>query len=519
MKNQDFKNLLKESILSKGSNIFLEAEEAGEAATEAGEASVEAGEAGEATEEADTSAESEDNSEETIESKLIKSLKIAAADSATIKQSGKLIPEEFARISAYYFLGMYYDENENWDLSLRSNSIFNRNLNIVLETLAEKNKNVFCTFSEVLDWVLAFGAYTNPEIFVASLRTQSDETILNKINNVLAAINNKGFSISGGNTKIINQLIAKVGKGFNTKECPPSGADQSTSEESASEENTSEEFKKLNLKVGDLIIVKNRKGQEVITTIAEIPEELMENQGKDPTAKFIIGGSWSIPFNGKKGFNSKGQRWIAIKNKKIVIRKPKIEDLQKALNIDPITAAKLNIEDDLEDADTEEISREENPFKTPEDTQAFKTFKKGLLKVPVIDKFADKIITALKEDIPENKQSSLQPNSLEELISINEEEEEEAKYIIRDSQNIQAIINIIADKQLIAAKWTYVFIKRFLSRNGMDLNRNAEIKLKSLKVVPDKEEDMIAILKTAKAAERNLEEQRYDMLLKRFDIK
>ena len=501
MKNQDFKNLLKESILSKGSNIFLEAEEAGEAATEAGEASVEAGEAGEATEEADTSAESEDNSEETIESKLIKSLKIAAADSATIKQSGKLIPEEFARISAYYFLGMYYDENENWDLSLRSNSIFNRNLNIVLETLAEKNKNVFCTFSEVLDWVLAFGAYTNPEIFVASLRTQSDETILNKINNVLAAINNKGFSISGGNTKIINQLIAKVGKGFDVKE------------------NTSEEFKKLNLKVGDLIIVKNRKGQEVITTIAEIPEELMENQGKDPTAKFIIGGSWSIPFNGKKGFNSKGQRWIAIKNKKIVIRKPKIEDLQKALNIDPITAAKLNIEDDLEDADTEEISREENPFKTPEDTQAFKTFKKGLLKVPIINKFADKIITALKEDIPENKQSSLQPNSLEELISINEEEEEEAKYIIRDSQNIQAIISIIADKQLIAAKWTYVFIKRFLSRNGMDLNRNAEIKLKSLKVVPDREEDMIAILKTAKAPERNLEEQRYDMLLKRFDIK
>ena len=519
MKNQDFKNLLKESILSKGSNIFLEAEEAGEAATEAGEASVEAVEAGEATEEADTSAESEDNSEETIESKLIKSLKIAAADSATIKQSGKLIPEEFARISAYYFLGMYYDENENWDLSLRSNSIFNRNLNIVLETLAEKNKNVFCTFSEVLDWVLAFGAYTNPEIFVASLRTQSDETILNKINNALAAINNKGFSISGGNTKIINQLIAKVGKGFNTKECPPSGADQSTSEESASEENTSEEFKKLNLKVGDLIIVKNRKGQEVITTIAEIPKELMENQWKDPTAKFIIGGSWSIPFNGKKGFNSKGQKWIAIKNKKIVIRKPKIEDLQKALNIDPITAAKLNIEDDLEDADTEEISREENPFKTPEDTQAFKTFKKGLLKVPIINNFADKIITALKEDIPENKQSSLQPNSLEELISINEEEEEEAKYIIRDSQNIQAIINIIAEKQLIAAKWTYVFIKRFLSRNGMDLNRNAEIKLKSLKVVPDKEEDMIAILKTAKAPERNLEEQRYDMLLKRFDIK
>jgi hypothetical protein len=111
------------------------------------------------------------------------------------------------------------------------------------------------------------------------------------------------------------------------------------------------------------------------------------------------------------------------------------------------------------------------------------------------------------------------PNTLDELLAINEEEDEEAKYKLPDSTNIQNIIKKIANDKLVAARHAYIIIKRFLSRNGMDLKRDAEINMKGIKVVPGSAEDIVAMLKTIKAPERNLEEQRYDMLLKRFNIK
>ena len=283
-----------------------------------------------------------------------------------------------------------------------------------------------------------------------------------------------------------------------------------------------EEFQKLDLKVGDVVVVKNRNGKEIVTTVAEIPDELIvkENQWKDKTAKFIIGGDWSIPLDGKRGFNSKGQHWIAIRDKKVAIRKATEQDIQKAINIDSRVASKLNLTDDIEDAETEEIPREDVEIHgTPEEPQAFVPFLKGLEKVPIIRNYANEIINALKKDIPNTKQAALMPRSIEEILSINEEEDGELKYKLPDSTNIQNIIKKIANDKLVAARHAYIIIKRFLSRNGMDLKKDAEINMKGIRVVPGSAEDVVAMLKTIKAPDRNLEEQRYSMLLKRFNIK
>ncbi len=632
MNNAQFKKLLKETISHGATSLFEEED-------------VENTEIPDAITSDD---EQDDQSDSTkvvsnAEKELSQRLKQASSFVSKIKNSKNLSVETFPQIIAYYFMAMYYDDQDDWKASLSSTQIFNTNLRGIFKDHEKRNENIVCTFNEALDWVLAYPAYKDPERFVSSLRTKKDQDLVSKLSSTLNKIEKKIFALSSENEKYLKKSIARLKPDFKISDCSEDesvstagtattkddkdgekgeaikefqkldlkvgdlvivknrkekeilttiaeipeellvkenqwkddtikfivGGDWSipldgkrgfnskgqkwiaikgnqvvirkaTPEEiqkaskvdprvaaklnieagSEGETSAAEEFKNLNLKVDDMVVIKNRKGKEILTTVAEIPEMpvVRENQWKDDTITFIVGGDWSIPLDGKKGFNSRGQKWIAIRDEKIAIRKATPEDMQKASNVDPRVAAKLNIEDSLEDADTEEISREDmETYGTPEGAQAFRPFKKGLNKVPIIKDFSDEIITALRKDIPPQRQGLLSPSSLEELFSINEEEEE-PKYRIPNSTNIQAIIKKIASDKLIAGRWAYTLIKRFLSRNGMDLRPDAERNMKSLRVVPN-QEDIIPLLKTAKAVERNLEEQRYNLLLKRFNIK
>lgn len=508
MDNKHFKKLLKESLQTGALGLFEEEEEEQESP--------------DSTTSDQEEADSDENStagKSAAEKNLIKQLKNAAEFAKKLKQSQNFSVESFALVFAYYFLALHHDEKEDWEASIASNNVFNQNLAGVLQHHAKNNINIICTLASVLEWILEFPPFKDPEVWVPSLRVNKDQVLIKKLNSTAKEIEEKKYKLNSKNKKTLENLVARIGKDFKMSECPknPSGNQKDDKEK----DEAVEEFQKLDLKVGDVVVVRNRNGKEIVTTVAEIPDELIvkENQWKDETVKFIIGGDWSIPLDGKRGFNSKGQHWIAIRDKKVAIRKATTQDIQKAVEVDPRVAAKLNLEDTLEDAETEEIPREDvETYGTPEEPQAFRPFLKGLEKVPVIRDYADEIVAALKKDIPSTKQASMMPNTIDELLTINEEEDEVAKYKLPDSENIQNIIKKIANDKLVAGKWAYTLIKRFLSRNGMDLKQNAEINMKALKVIP-KPEDIVPLLKTAKAVERNLEEQRYDMLLKRFNIK
>ena len=98
-------------------------------------------------------------------------------------------------------------------------------------------------------------------------------------------------------------------------------------------------------KVGDFVIVKNKKGREILTTIAEMPQSLQEkNQWEDEGIIFITGGDWSIPLGGRRGYNSKGQKWIAIKDGEVQIRKADTEDATRAVETDSKVADKMGVD-------------------------------------------------------------------------------------------------------------------------------------------------------------------------------
>jgi hypothetical protein len=144
----------------------------------------------------------------------------------------------------------------------------------------------------------------------------------------------------------------------------------------------------LDFKVGDFVIVKNKKGREILTTVAEMPDIPRKDKGKDkedapgeqPKAKklsreddiasrlvdltetekdkefieegqwdeegiiFITGGDWSIPLGGRRGYNSKGQKWIAIKDDEVQIRKAEGEDFTRAVETDSKIADKMGVD-------------------------------------------------------------------------------------------------------------------------------------------------------------------------------
>lgn len=382
MNNKQFKKILKES-LSNGADVFFEEEEI--------PSSIASGP--DMDEDPDKEAK-----EDTIESQTINNLKSAASDAETIKKSGKMVPDEFARTVAYYFIGMYHDENESWNLSLRNNSIFNRNLEAVLESIEERDDNILCKFSEVLDWVTTFGAYVSPDIFVASVRTQKNEATLNKINKVLVDIKKGNFSLSSGNRKILNRLVEKAGKDFDLSRCPQGSAEKSEPEKTSTEE--------------------------------------------------------------------------------------------------------------------------PNNLETPTTPQTLKAFSRELNKIPQLENLSDILIDALTMDLGELADAVMRGAVISKddaKVDLDEQDKKSNK-LLKDINNVRnSLEQVKAIRTPQLAQIILLFIRRFLARNNIILSKNAKMQLDGLNLNPKNEKDALGVLRNVRG--KNLEEQRYNMLLKRFDIK
>lgn len=97
------------------------------------------------------------------------------------------------------------------------------------------------------------------------------------------------------------------------------------------------------IEVGDFVIVKNKRGQDILTKVSSLPSDLQENQWEDSGNIFIVGGDWSIPLKGRRGYSSKGQKWIAVKDGVSQIRKAEAEDFTKAVETDSKVADKMGV--------------------------------------------------------------------------------------------------------------------------------------------------------------------------------
>ena len=142
------------------------------------------------------------------------------AFAANVKKAENFDLSSFSKIFAYYFLAMHYDDADDWEASLSSANVFNQNVGEVLKNHAADKDNIICTFAEVVDWILEYPAFKSSDVWVGSLRTQRDQTLIRKLLTTLNSIENKKYSLSSANIKALKSLISRVGSDFKMKECP-----------------------------------------------------------------------------------------------------------------------------------------------------------------------------------------------------------------------------------------------------------------------------------------------------------
>ena len=201
MNTKDFKKLLKESISNGATYILDEQEEIPD--------SIAADE--------ETQTQPEQDSEE-ASNKLADSLKKAAEEVAKFIQNKDLNAENLAKAMTYYFIGMYWDEPQNWEASVKSNSIFNRNLNIVLSNRLKDRTNIICLYSDLLEWLNKF--YKSPEVLANKIERDVDGREVSKIKSALDANLKGSYRLTGNNSNILKQMIA-YNKDYDITRCVP----------------------------------------------------------------------------------------------------------------------------------------------------------------------------------------------------------------------------------------------------------------------------------------------------------
>lgn len=146
---------------------------------------------------------------------------------------------------------------------------------------------------------------------------------------------------------------------------------------------------------------------------------------------------------------------------------------------------------------------------TPQEKQTLKAFVKELNKITQFQDLSDVIVDALVKDL-----GPLADNTMRGVV----DEKKKKKKVLKDVYHIRNVLEAIKDNKTTSiAQIALIFIKRFLSRNNIALSKNAKTQLKALQLNPRSKKDLLRILRNVRG--KNLEEQRYEKLLKRFKIK
>jgi hypothetical protein len=487
MNTKDFKKLLKESISNGATYILDEQEEIPD--------SIAADE--------ETQTQPEQDSEE-ASNKLADSLKKAAEEVAKFIQNKDLNAENLAKAMAYYFIGMYWDEPQNWEASVKSNSIFNRNLNIVLSNRLKDRTNIICLYSDLLEWLNKF--YKSPEVLANKIERDVDGREVSKIKSALDANLKGSYRLTGNNSNILKQMIA-YNKDYDITRCVPGEELEGRGEEKKKEIRTKDQ-QPMSLESLKAVIEKTDAKDYATRIINALKQDMKdlrvkvnEAREKTPLLTNTIRVLQSIP--------DKDIQKSALKS---ILDFFRVNNLQ----ISGKTQSKLTKAGILtrqDDEPTEDTpSEEEDLLKTPEEKQTIRDLYISLRKVTGLNYFTKQIIDALRKDVPKSLSTSL---GLRKALK-----EEEEQTVVRSAENIINLLQTIKDQgNLKIAKMAYIVISRYLSRNGIKLNQRDKNKIKSLRIVPDSKEEIMFLLDIIKPLERNLEEQRYRMLLKRLKIK
>lgn len=492
MDNKHFKKLLKESI-SNGASILFEEEEEVEVPDAI------------AQDEEDGAVENTPKIASDVEKKLSQQLTQASSLVSQIKNSQNLSVETFSQIIAYYFMAMYYDDPDDWKASLSNTQIFNTNLGGIFKDHEKRNENIVCTFNEALDWVLNYPAYKNPDIWVASLKTKKDQDLISKLSNTLNKIEKKGFALSSKNEEYLKKLIAKLGPDFKMSECPSDP--KTTADDKQDKERDS---KAQPMPLSDLLsMLQQGEAKEFADKIfqamkKDMPDLRINEAKKEKTP--LLSNTIEI----LKSIEDKEIQQIAWKSILKFLRKNRLQIGDKTKS--QLTKAGILTrvaKDDIEDAETEEISIED--LVTPSSKQNFPIFARRLQQIPFprVREYVVGIIQAVSNDVQKaGRLGSLKGNTIEE--------QEPRGLAIRIPNVISLLKKIREEKGKLTAGQVYVLIQRFLTRNELQIKESDKIIIDKLSIDLDRE-DTLQFLQ--KVHSRNLEEQRYYRLLERFNIK
>ncbi len=246
MNTKKFKNVLRES-LTEGVGVLFKEEE----------------------EEAD---EQEDDEQEGLAGitgstndqriqKLSDSLEKVKPAVDSMRQKG-FSPEDFARASALYFVGMNYKKEEQYRASVANDNVFNQTLKTTLEReLGKKQNNIICLYSDLLNWIEKAKLFSNPEVIAKNIRIGANNQQMESLGGRVEAILGKGMKLSSYNTKLLKKLLKKV-EGFDMKNCPSGSTDAPppTSKEPKDDDEKEQETE-VETDNGPVPIFKNIKGK------------------------------------------------------------------------------------------------------------------------------------------------------------------------------------------------------------------------------------------------------------------
>lgn len=504
MDNKQFKKILKES-LSTGASFLFEEEDGTDEET--------------VTDEEDSSNLTE------MAKQLLALIDISKNDLETIKASNKLDDDSFAKAMAYYYVARYYDDQENFSMSLNTPRDFDRSIKFVLQEIEKAAENVVCFFDEVVMWSTKSKMYANPQSFVEKLQQKTGKETFRAIASKLSDNHKNKFQISSSNSSLLKKLIAALPKDFDLSKC----ADSKAKVPQEKKKTRTKEQQPMSLESLKAIIKKTDAmdyATKIITALKQDMEDLRvrvnEAREKTPLLTNTIKVLQSIP--------DKEIQKAALKSilDFFKVNKLQIDDKTKSslvksdiLNIQQRAGQKVQEEPPEEEVEEEEAEEEETEdeaeeevidLQTPETKQALAIFRNEIDKVPVIKYYTDEITKVIMNIAPARKigRIAIDPASLQE--------ESEVDFIIKDAEALlELLLKIKEERTIIAAKIAYIIISRFLTRNGMKINDRELSQIKRYNLMPSSAEEAIKLLKNVEG--RKLEEQRYNMLLKRFDIK
>jgi hypothetical protein len=329
---------------------------------------------------------------------------------------------------------------------------------------------------------------------------------VSKIKSALDANLKGSYRFTGNNSNILKQMIA-YNKDYDITRCVPGEELEGRGEEKKKEIRTKEQ-QPMSLESLKAVIEKTDAKDYATRIINALKQDMKdlrvkvnEAREKTPLLTNTIRVLQSIP--------DKDIQKSALKS---ILDFFRVNNLQiSGKTQSKLTKAGiLTRQDDEPTEDT--ASEEEDLLKTPEEKQTIRDLYISLRKVTGLNYFTKQIIDALRKDVPKSLSTSL---GLRKALK-----EEEEQTVVRSAENIINLLQTIKDQgNLKIAKMAYIVISRYLSRNGIKLNQRDKNKIKSLRIVPDSKEEIMFLLDIIKPLERNLEEQRYRMLLKRLKIK